>query len=297
VTPEQAARRWRERRTAQSRRDVELETFPTTGGSQARTSHPMFGAGRGQSPQAPVVPVAGAEVVMPVGWYHPLTIQRTETTVTGWNDVSGWNRHMETDADPNKFDYEFGKGIDNRNAVIVPQAAGDSTLVNTLFTPVFDQIAFPYGFTVFLVAQAMPDPGLAPGIGKVVDVSASSFLFRFYHADSPDHGQQFLSYGLLQGDDTSARGPTVFALWVPWDGSEIAMEVNGKPWVDESTEILSSRNEPYEEQWIGFTNSFNIEHRGAGAWVSELIIIPAALSVEGRFRWWQYFRAEYPSAF
>ena len=61
MNPEQAARRWRERRVAQSRRDVELETFPTTGGSQARTSHPMFGAGRGQSPQAPIVPVADTQ--------------------------------------------------------------------------------------------------------------------------------------------------------------------------------------------------------------------------------------------
>ena len=34
---------------------MELETFPTTSGSQALLAHPMFGAGRGQSPQAPVV--------------------------------------------------------------------------------------------------------------------------------------------------------------------------------------------------------------------------------------------------
>jgi hypothetical protein len=53
VTAEQQARRWRERRTAQARRDVELETFPTTGGAQSKVSHPMFGAGRQQTPQQP----------------------------------------------------------------------------------------------------------------------------------------------------------------------------------------------------------------------------------------------------
>ena len=50
MKPEEHGRRWRERRVAQSRRDVELETFPTTAGSRALLSHPMFGAGRGQSP-------------------------------------------------------------------------------------------------------------------------------------------------------------------------------------------------------------------------------------------------------
>lgn len=53
MTAEQQARRWRERRTAQARRDVELETFPTTGGAQSKVSHPMFGAGRQQTPQQP----------------------------------------------------------------------------------------------------------------------------------------------------------------------------------------------------------------------------------------------------
>ena len=50
MKPEEHGRRWRERRVAQSRRDVELETFPTTAGSRALLSHPMFGAGRGSSP-------------------------------------------------------------------------------------------------------------------------------------------------------------------------------------------------------------------------------------------------------
>ena len=57
MNPEQIGRRWRERKVAQARRDVELETFPTTSGSQALLAHPMFGAGRGQSPQAPTQPV------------------------------------------------------------------------------------------------------------------------------------------------------------------------------------------------------------------------------------------------
>lgn len=43
MTAEAAARRWRERRTAQARRDVELETFPTTAGSKSKNAHPMFG--------------------------------------------------------------------------------------------------------------------------------------------------------------------------------------------------------------------------------------------------------------
>jgi hypothetical protein len=42
VNAEQKARQWQQRRTAQARRDVELETFPTTGGSSAKNAHPMF---------------------------------------------------------------------------------------------------------------------------------------------------------------------------------------------------------------------------------------------------------------
>ena len=42
MNAEQAGRRWQERRTAQARRDVELETFPTTAGSSSKNAHPMF---------------------------------------------------------------------------------------------------------------------------------------------------------------------------------------------------------------------------------------------------------------
>ena len=58
MTAEQAARRWRERRTAQARRDVELETFPTTAGSKSKNAHPMFG-GQGRSPHVPVAGGSG----------------------------------------------------------------------------------------------------------------------------------------------------------------------------------------------------------------------------------------------
>ena len=61
MNPEQAARRWRERQVAQSRRDVELETFPTTAGSQSKVSHPMFGTGQQQTSQQP-----SCEVLFPV---------------------------------------------------------------------------------------------------------------------------------------------------------------------------------------------------------------------------------------
>lgn len=44
MTPEQAARRWRQAKIARQRRDVELETFPTTGGSKSKNAHPMFGS-------------------------------------------------------------------------------------------------------------------------------------------------------------------------------------------------------------------------------------------------------------
>ena len=53
MNPEQAGRRWQERRVAQSRRDVELETFPTTAGSQSLNAHPMFGVGAGQAQPPP----------------------------------------------------------------------------------------------------------------------------------------------------------------------------------------------------------------------------------------------------
>ena len=46
MNPEQAGRRWQERRVAQSRRNVELETFPTTGGAASLNAHPMFGTGQ-----------------------------------------------------------------------------------------------------------------------------------------------------------------------------------------------------------------------------------------------------------
>ena len=56
MNPEQAARRWQERRVAQSRRDVELETFPTTAGAASLNAHPMFGVGYGQSLRTPQLP-------------------------------------------------------------------------------------------------------------------------------------------------------------------------------------------------------------------------------------------------
>jgi hypothetical protein len=45
MNPEQAGRRWQERRVAEKRRDVELETFPTTAGGASKVAHPMFGVG------------------------------------------------------------------------------------------------------------------------------------------------------------------------------------------------------------------------------------------------------------
>ena len=51
MKPEEHGQRWRERRVAQSRRDVELETFPTTAGSRALLSHPLLSGGRGSSSQ------------------------------------------------------------------------------------------------------------------------------------------------------------------------------------------------------------------------------------------------------
>ena len=67
MTPEQAARRWRERRTAQARRDVELETFPTTAGAQSKVSHPMFGTGRPASPARARLPGLVTEPPAPAG--------------------------------------------------------------------------------------------------------------------------------------------------------------------------------------------------------------------------------------
>jgi len=67
VTTEQAARRWRERRTAQARRDVELETFPTTAGAQSKVSHPMFGTGRPASPARARLPGLVTEPPGPAG--------------------------------------------------------------------------------------------------------------------------------------------------------------------------------------------------------------------------------------
>ena len=58
--PEQVARRWREKRVAQSRRDVELETFPTTGGSRSKNASPMYGQPRHRKPPA------GCELLFPV---------------------------------------------------------------------------------------------------------------------------------------------------------------------------------------------------------------------------------------
>ena len=72
MKPEEHGRRWRERRVAQSRRDVELETFPTTAGSRALLSHPMFGAGRGSSP--------GGNPVSDIG--ETLTVKATSVAVS-----------------------------------------------------------------------------------------------------------------------------------------------------------------------------------------------------------------------
>ena len=72
MKPEEHGRRWRERRVAQSRRDVELETFPTTAGSRALLSHPMFGGGRGSSP--------GGNPVGDIG--ETLTVKATSVAVS-----------------------------------------------------------------------------------------------------------------------------------------------------------------------------------------------------------------------
>jgi hypothetical protein len=61
MTAEQIRRRWQEQRNAQARRDAELETFPNTAGAQSKVSHPMFGAGRQQTPQQP-----SCELLFPV---------------------------------------------------------------------------------------------------------------------------------------------------------------------------------------------------------------------------------------
>ena len=74
MKPEEHGRRWRERRVAQSRRDVELETFPTTAGSRALLSHPMFGAGRGSSGGG------GSEPVFQMG--ETLTVKATSVAVS-----------------------------------------------------------------------------------------------------------------------------------------------------------------------------------------------------------------------
>jgi hypothetical protein len=86
--PEDVARRWRERRVAQSRRDVELETFPTTSGSKALLAHPMFGAGRGQSPQAPTVEDGGPPCVpCPWAWYKAEDLNAgNNNQVTRWRN-------------------------------------------------------------------------------------------------------------------------------------------------------------------------------------------------------------------
>ena len=69
MTPEQAARRWRQAQVAQSRRDVELETFPTTAGSASKVSHPMFGnVGAAGSPARARLPGLVTEPPAPEGF-------------------------------------------------------------------------------------------------------------------------------------------------------------------------------------------------------------------------------------
>ena len=67
MNPEQAARRWRQQRVAQARRDVELETFPTTAGSQSLNAHPMFGAGGAQQSVTSRIPGLVTEPPAPAG--------------------------------------------------------------------------------------------------------------------------------------------------------------------------------------------------------------------------------------
>ena len=67
MNPEQAARRWQQTKIARQRRDVELETFPTTAGSDAKTSHPMFGTGRPASPAQARLPGLVVEPTAPAG--------------------------------------------------------------------------------------------------------------------------------------------------------------------------------------------------------------------------------------
>ena len=68
MNPEQAARRWQQARVAQARRDVELETFPTTAGSQSLNAHPMFGAGGAQQSVTSRIPGLVTEPPAPAGF-------------------------------------------------------------------------------------------------------------------------------------------------------------------------------------------------------------------------------------
>ena len=100
MTPEQAARRWRERQVAQARRDVELETFPTTAGAQSKVSHPMFGTGRPASPARARLPGLTARLPAPGGLTFWGTRQAAAIEHVGggyhlvacvvWSEDEGW---------------------------------------------------------------------------------------------------------------------------------------------------------------------------------------------------------------
>ena len=108
MTPEQAARRWRQAQVAQSRRDVELETFPTTAGSASKVSHPMFGTGRPASPARARLPGLVTEPPAPAGltaWgtWNPAAIEHVgggyhlvainlQSQDAGWWDGSDYLR-------------------------------------------------------------------------------------------------------------------------------------------------------------------------------------------------------------
>jgi hypothetical protein len=244
----------------------------------------MFGAGRGQSPQAPIVPEPPSPEILPFAWYHPDTIQHTAGTVTGWKDVSGWNRHM-TAGTNRPVDLERAVTVDGKMGVNVPAGGG---VTNILETDVFDWVAFPYGFTLFMVANSPAPDGADP----VVTFFAVSLL-EFAWADGSE--QLILSTGGdLAGMDARVAGPSAVGAYAYWDGLTVGMDVAGTPWVGDPV----TNDDPLGQQWVGFTQRLQVElGNQEDAWVSEIILLPAGMGADARRRWWLYLAEQYPSIF
>jgi hypothetical protein len=154
MTPEQAKRRWQQAKVARQRRDVELETFPATGGTAAKTSHPMFGtSGAGTAASARLRWLV-RELPAPAGlekWgtTNPAAIEHVGggyylISIVLMSEDDGW------------WDDDWGTGAHIRHALAVWLLRPDQTISEAWVSPGYTQFTYEFDNVTFRDTDAPP---------------------------------------------------------------------------------------------------------------------------------------------